>query len=107
MSTPSLDLFKTESITQNLISLNSAVKKHLHDGVNFMKEEIMDMYDKAGTCLTKMASPVNNFLKDLGQIENELKLEYVKDCICNSPSEEINRMAFGTGSLPGYMEENY
>ncbi len=85
-------------------SYNQA-KKQLGDGVSFIKEEFSFMYDKTSICLTMMALPVNNFLKDLTQIEAEFQQEQHKETgqyIClhgkMMPVEEV---------LLQPMEENY
>ncbi len=51
----------------------------LQDGVFFIKEEISNIYDKTGQYLNKMVLPVNNFLKDLTQIDSELQQEVSKE----------------------------
>ncbi len=63
----------------------SSAKKHLddgvqliHDGFSAIKDEFSSMYGKTGEYLTRMASPVNNFLKDFSQIENEMLAEFSK-----------------------------
>jgi hypothetical protein len=81
------------------LSFNS-VKKHFQDGVSFVKDEILDIYDRAGSCINKMVLPVNNFLKDLTQIENELHLEHTKECI-GAGVFDFNH------SFAGKLEENY
>lgn len=96
MPTSTFEPTQPEVASQSLISLNSVVK-HFQDGVSFVKEELMDMYDKAGESLSKLVLPVNNFLKDRTQIESELQLEYTKEHICGGQH----------GGYTGYLEENY
>ncbi|HEX7906442.1 MAG TPA: hypothetical protein VF487_21355 [Chitinophagaceae bacterium] len=112
-NTPS-DILKTDALTENLLSFHSVVKqsyshakKHLQDGVAFVKEEIMDIYDTAGSCLTKMVLPVNNFLKDLTQIEEEFQHEINREM---QPVKVVNHncnIIPIEQALSGYMEENY
>lgn len=52
----------------------------IQDGVTYFKDEITALYDKTGHYLNKMVLPVNNFLKDLTQIDSELQQEISKDC---------------------------
>lgn len=71
-------------------------KKQLQEGVTVIRDEFSSMYDKAGSYFTRMALPVNNFLKDLSQIEKELQLELNKE-----------QLQAGHPVLPVYLEENY
>lgn len=86
-STPSF--IPTDMNSQNSVPMNSKLKhsydqakKHFQDGVNVIqgsitviKDEFLGIYDKATSYMNKMALPVNNFLKDLSQIEAEFKAE--------------------------------
>lgn len=75
----------------------------LQDGMSYIKDEFSSFYDKTGTYITNMLSPVNNFLKDLSQIETEFQ------------QEEFNTMSPVTSctiipievALQSPMEENY
>jgi hypothetical protein len=73
----------------------SAAKKQIQEGVTIIKEEFVTMYETAGTYLQRMVLPVNNFLKDLTQIDKELQVELIKEKIC---SGELNCNS---------LEENY
>lgn len=80
-------------------------KKQLQDGVSYIKEEFSFMYDKTSICMNRMSLPVNNFLKDLTQIEAEFQQEQYKEIgqyIClhgkMMPVDEV---------LSQPMEENY
>lgn len=65
--------------------------------VTALKEEISMLYEKAGQYLSKkLVLPVNNFLKDIAQIDHELRVELVKENI------EISSSIKGM-----YLEENY
>lgn len=78
-------------------------KKGLADGLHFFKEELSGT---TGKCIDLVTLPINNFLKDVGQIEKEFKEEFTKSteyCICLDgemvPASEV---------LSRYtMEENY
>jgi hypothetical protein len=51
----------------------------VQDGVSFFKQEFAVFYHETSLCLNRMALPVNNFLKDITQIETELLLEVSKE----------------------------
>jgi len=114
MANSPYDILKTDALTENLLSFHSVVKqsyshakKHLQDGVTFVKDEIMDIYDTAGSCLTKMVLPVNNFLKDLTQIDEEFQHEINREMQpVKVPNRNCNVIPIEQ-ALNGYMEENY
>jgi hypothetical protein len=121
MSNLSLSIFKPDALPENLSGLNnlfqqsySHAKKHLqdgasmiHDGINVIKDEFLDIYDKAGSYITnKVVLPVNNFLKDLTQIETELQLELTKEYIVTCQDNQ-DVILFGNGAFPCKMEQNY
>ena len=94
------------SINTFLKDSYSQAKKQLEGGVSFIKEEFSVLYDKTGHYLNKMVLPVNNFLKDLTQIEAELLHEVSKESpqlICLNgemvPIEQVLSL--------NQMEENY
>ena len=77
----------------------------LQDGMSFIKDEFSAIYDKTGHYLNRMALPVNNFLKDLSQIEQELLHEVSKE------SQQLismdGRLVPVEQVLSQPMEENY
>jgi hypothetical protein len=77
----------------------------IQDGMSFIKDEFSAIYDKTGQYLNRMALPVNNFLKDLTQIEQELLNEISKD------SQQLvsmdGRLVPVEQVLAQPMEENY
>ena len=88
------------------------VKKHweegvtfIQDGASFFKDEFSAIYNKTGNYIDRMMLPVNNFLKDINQIDSELKQEISKD------STELvfldGRMVTVDQALSLPMEENY
>ena len=98
-------------VEENLSAVNSVfkqsydhAKKHIQEGVNVIQESILGIYDKASSYVHKMALPVNNFIKDLTQIEAEFQAEIrgksvgMTTASCIIPLEE---------ALKGRMEENY
>ena len=113
MTNLTLTIFKQETPTENLSALNQVFQQiqgsasKIHDGINVIKDEFLDMYDKAGSYLAnKVVLPVNNFLKDLTQIETELQLELTKEYIITC-QDNPDTFLFGTGSFPCNMEQNY
>lgn len=100
----SIHSFLRQSYTQ--------VKKHweegvsfIQDGASFFKDEFSAIYNKTGQYIDRMMLPVNNFLKDINQIDSELKQEINKD------STELvfldGRMITVDQALALPMEENY
>ena len=77
----------------------------IQDGVNFFKEEFSAIYDKTGQYIDRMLLPVNNFLKDIKQIDSELKQEVSKE------SPELmylnGKMVTVDHVLSQSVEENY
>ena len=93
MSNPLTSSVQPEVLQENKMTINSFLKQSyeqakkqveggvsfIQDGVSFIKEELSVFYHETGQCLNKMALPVNNFLKDLTQIETELLQEVSKE----------------------------
>lgn len=93
MSNPLASVVQPEILQENKMTINSFLKqsykqakKQVEDGVNliqdgmsFIKEEFSVFYHETGQCLSKIALPVNNFIKDLSQIEAELLQEVSKE----------------------------
>ncbi len=107
-----IDIFNTEILTGNLLTSvvkqsYTHAKKHLQEGVTFVKDEILDIYDKAGNCLSKMVLPVNNFLKDLTQIDEEFRRELNKQSLQANLATNAGNVILMEQTLSGYMEENY
>jgi len=111
----SLVLFKPEALIEDFLSLNAVLKEtytqarhQIQEGVNLFKEELTEMCDKAGNYLHRIALPINNFLKDLSQIDAELKLEIYKESL----QPDIAYTSTGAATLPSQAfpsmgEENY
>jgi len=75
--------------------------------VTVIKEEFLEIYDKAGTYLNKMVLPVNNFLKDFTQIDAEFQGELRKEIQpVTTPTSSANIVPIEQ-ALSGFMEENY
>lgn len=77
----------------------------IQGGVNFFKEEFSAIYDKTGQYIDRMLLPVNNFLKDIKQIDSELKQEISKE----SPGLMYmnGKMVTAEHALSQSREENY
>jgi hypothetical protein len=98
-----LNLIPPQQVAETMPSFNERVhqsyvqaKKQFQESVTVIRDEFSLIYDKAGSYFTRMALPVNNFLKDLSQIEKELQLELSKE-----------RLQTGHSVVPVYLEENY
>jgi len=111
MTNSSLTVLKQDSLAEKLLPAvitesYTHAKKHLHNGITAIKDEFIDMYDKATTCINKIALPINNFLKDIGEIEAEFMDEIHKESLRSvTPSMAI--VFPGEQALNGYLEENY
>lgn len=98
-----INSFLKQSYNQAKKQLEGGVT-FVQEGVSFIKDEFSAFYHETGHYL-KMALPVNNFLKDLTQIETELQQEVSKESaqmICLNGNMVPVEQAL---SLP--MEENY
>ena len=93
MTRPSNSSVQQETLNNNRVSINSFLKDSynqakkqlgegvlfIQDGVSYIKDEFSDIYDKTGHYVNRMVLPVNNFLKDLTQIDTELRQEVCKE----------------------------
>jgi len=77
-------------------------RKEIVDGLSFFKD---DLSERTGRYIDHVTLPINNFLKDVAQIEKEFKEEISKGeeyCICIDgkmiPASEVLSLS---------MEENY
>ncbi|RYY64449.1 MAG: hypothetical protein EOO13_18475, partial [Chitinophagaceae bacterium] len=60
-------------LLQKDISDNS-FSGNIQSGLTFLRDGINDAIDKTGDCLNnRIVNPVNNFLKDLTQMDHEFK----------------------------------
>jgi hypothetical protein len=119
MTNPGNSVVQPEVLNDNKMTINSFLqqsydqaKKQLEggvhfiqDGVSYFRDEFSALYDITGEYFNKMVLPVNNFLKDLTQIDNELQQEFSKESaqlICLDgkmiPVDQV---------LSQPMEENY
>lgn len=80
-------------------------KAAIAEGLSFFKDELSNTFDKTGRYINHIALPVNNFLKDMAEIERELKEELSRDgeyCICLD-----GKMVPASEVFSRPMEENY
>jgi hypothetical protein len=111
MTNSSLTMLKQDSFAEKLLpsvitESYTHAKKHFHDGITAIKDEFIGMYDKAATCINRIALPINNFLKDIGEIEAEFMNEIQKESLRTTAPALI--VAFPSEqALNGYLEENY
>lgn len=85
----------------------ASAKKHLQDGITVIKDEFIGIYDKAESYFNIIALPVNNYLKDLTQIEAEFQHEQNKDCMQFNAAVRNGNIVPLDQALKGCMEENY
>ncbi len=84
----------------------SETRKEISDGFTLFKDGISDKLNKTGAYIKNdLVLPVNNYLKDISEIEKEFEAERNNNaeyCICMEgkmvPAEEVLKMP---------MEENY
>ena len=105
-----LSVVKPDVLKENMQSIRSFLKdsysnakRNINDGVSFFKDEFSAFYNKTGTYINQMILPVNNFVKDLTQIDTELQQQKSSDPAASAqghlvPIEE---------ALRSPMEENY
>ncbi len=99
-----IHFFLRQSYNQAKKQLEDGIS-FIQDGVTFFKEEFSAIYDKTGEYIDRMLLPVNNFLKDIKQIDSELKQEVSKE------SPELmylnGKMVTTEHALSQAGEENY
>ena len=79
-------------------------KKQFQDGVNAFRDELREIGHTAGACFDFFALPVNNFLKDIRQIEEEFQEGPAEET--SYPNIHIVPITEAI-STAGPMEENY
>jgi hypothetical protein len=108
------NLFNTDVLNDNLHSLNSVIRqsyKHIQEGISVIKDEFVGIYgnisDRASTYFGIIALPVNNFLKDLSQIEDEFRNELSKEAFAFNAAPLNKNIIPLERALDSCMEENY
>lgn len=96
---------KVDAVHNYFKSTFTETKREISEGLSSFKDGLSDTISKTGSYINNLVLPVNNFLKDLTQIEKEFEEEKTRNdsyCICLNgqmvPAEEVL-------NLP--MEENY
>ncbi|HEV7782884.1 MAG TPA: hypothetical protein VGO58_16525 [Chitinophagaceae bacterium] len=116
---PLLSVVEPEVLNENKMTINSFLKQSydhakkgledgvnlIQDGVSFIKDEFSSFYHSPAQYLNKMVLPVNNFLKDLTQIETELQQEISKESPQLISLNGVMVPVEHALSIP--MEENY
>jgi hypothetical protein len=107
--TPSV--VQPDVLTENMQSIHSFLresysqaKAHFQHGITVFKDEFMEIYHHAETYLTMIASPINNFLKDHTEIENELQKEALSEPAAPAHNQNIVPIEI---AMMSPMEENY
>lgn len=91
-----------ETLYSFLSVYSSDAQQFFKEGTSFIKEELSSLYMKAENHLQKMALPINNFLKDMVQLEQEIEYESKKQCglVCEGNFVPLEQ------ALKSPMEEN-
>jgi hypothetical protein len=73
-----VSVVRPDVLKENRLSINtqlknsySQVKKQIEEGISAVRNEWMELKHTAEACMDMLASPVNNHLKDTGQIERD------------------------------------
>jgi hypothetical protein len=101
----SIQSFLSESYSHARRQLDEGVHR-IQEGISTIRDEFSAIYGKTGEYLHRMASPVNNFLKDLSQIDNEILAE----CSRENPQPMLSldgQLVPVDQVLKLPMEENY
>lgn len=102
----STNLLRGIDAIENFVkSAFNETKKDIGNGLSFFKEELAGKIHRTGDYLNAMVLPVNNFLKDVSQIEKEFAEEQQKNaeyCI-----RLDGKMVPASTVLNMHMEENY
>ena len=71
---------RPDTLKENKISINnflkdsySNAKKQLQGGINAFKDELREIRNTAEACFDFFALPINNYLKDISQIDNDFQ----------------------------------
>lgn len=103
-----VSVVKPEVLVENKLTINTFIKEsytqakqQVQGGMHYLKDEFNGLYDKTSGFIHQFILPVNNFLKDFNQIENEFRLEcgVIPALPCHVP--------VAVAILSDEMEENY
>lgn len=107
MTNPSISAVQPDTLNENMLTIHSFLREsysqakgHLQNGISAFKDEFREIYYQTEFYFNRMASPINNFLKDDTKIDAELQQETLNGPVYNSIMPiEI--------ALQSPMEENY
>lgn len=104
-----MSLVQEETREENMLKIHhflresySAVSRHIQDGVSFFKEELQQIYLQTEQCVNTMLLPVNNFLKDMTEIDREFE-----QAGSGRPDSAAGNIVPIEIALLSPMEENY
>lgn len=109
MENETLRFSHIETKNENPLTLRSFLsascadtQQFLKEGTSFIKDELNSLYTMAENHLQKMALPINNFLKDMIQLDQEIEYESKKQCghVCEGNFVPLEQ------ALLSPMEEN-
>ena len=106
--TPALNSCYNSPLNQGIDAVHNYLhdkKEELQDSLSSFKDGLSDSMHKAKACINFIALPINNFIKDVRQIEKEFEEEFKKNeeyCICIE-----GKMVAASEVLSMQMEENY
>ena len=61
------------SAFKNSVNNDQRLSTNIQCGLTLLREGLNNAIDKTGDCIGHMVAPVNNFLKDFSQMEQEFK----------------------------------
>ncbi len=111
MENTMLSLVKPDVLSENMLSIShyikqsySSARKQVQEGVNLIQEGVTFIKEEFTEYINLMALPVNNFLKDIAEIEADFRKELTAEVdIPPAPGVVPVSVAIATGP----MEENY
>jgi len=108
MINPSTSLVQPDVLNENMLTIHSFLresytqaKTHLQNGISAFKDEFREIYYQTESYFSRMALPINNFLKDHTEIDAEFQQGSV-----NEPGHNNNVVPIEI-ALQSPMEENY
>lgn len=109
-----MSLLRNDGLTDQLHTLNTVIrksysqaKKQLQDGMHLLQDEFRDFRDQAEACIDYMSQPVNNFLKDLSEIDQDFRREVDRDSLQFNATTPRGNIIPIDQALKGCMEQNY
>jgi hypothetical protein len=99
----SFDKKEKQTLQSFLSASHSETRNYLSKQTSFFKEEVNALYNSASQQLQMILLPVNNFLKDITDIDKEIEYESKKQAgvVCEGNFVPLEQ------ALLSPMEENY